>query len=155
MGGMGAVQHRAADTDIGTTGSGYKEEPSHGYSTQGQCVAWMKMPPSPIGPLGAAELGGYDLVGVGVALLEEVVTGGGLWVLDAQATPSMATSSCFLRDPEVEFSAPLQHHVVVPPHTHLLPCDDNGLNLWTVISQPQWNVFLYRSLCDLGVSSQW
>jgi hypothetical protein len=40
------------------------------------------------------------------------------------------------------------------PACHHASCHaDNELNLWTV-SQPQWNVFLYKSCCGHGVSSQ-
>ena len=41
----------------------------------------------------------------------------------------------------------------LPAQCDALHHDDNGLNLWTV-SQPQLNVFLYKSCLGHGVSSQ-
>ena len=48
----------------------------------------------------------YDLVEVGVALMEEVCLGVGFEVLEAQARPSMSVSlSSMPADPDVELSS--------------------------------------------------
>ena len=73
----------------------------------------------------------------------------GFEISNAQARPSV--SLLLTANPDVEPSATnsqLLSHVYLDASCH----DDNGLNL--NISHPQLNVFLYKSYCDNGISSQ-
>jgi hypothetical protein len=71
----------------------------------------------------------------------------------AQTPPSVPHSLLLLpADTDVELSAP-SPAPYLPAFYHVSHHENNGLNLWTV-SQPQLNVFFYKSYYDHGVSSQ-
>jgi hypothetical protein len=92
----------------------------------------------------------------GVVLLEmwpcgrKCVTVG--WALRFQKVkPCLVAHSLFLllANPGVELSAP-SSALCLPVGGHASHHDNNGLNLSTV-SQPQLNVFLYKSCCGLSI----
>ena len=87
------------------------------------------------------------LVGVGVALLEEVCVWWWLKPGPVSHTPFPLPVGLNV-ELSVTSSAPC-----LPGHHHAFCHADNALNLLTV-SQPQLNVFLYKSCLGHGVSSQ-
>ena len=89
-------------------------------------------------------------LGVGVVLLKKVchceAETGALRFQKLKAVFPMPV------DPDVELSA-TSPAPCLPTYHHAPHHDNNGLSSET-ISQPQFNVFLYKSCCGHGVSSQ-
>ena len=76
----------------------------------------------------------------------------GFEVSDAQPIPNVTV--LFLLPPDLDVELSATSPAACPPAcSHAFCHDDNGLTLGTV-SQPQLNVFLYKSCCGHGVSSQ-
>jgi hypothetical protein len=81
-------------------------------------------------PIASGTIKRNGLVGVGVALLEEVGRyGAGFWVSYTQTTPSVAHNVLHLADKDVELSAPPPTAPCLPSCCHASCLDDNGLNL--------------------------
>jgi hypothetical protein len=75
----------------------------------------------------------------------------GFEVSDAQAMLNVISFISLSADQDVKLSAPSPAPCL--PICYHVSSHDNGLNLRT-LSQTQLNVFLYKTCCDRGVSSQ-
>lgn len=103
--------------------------------------------------IGTGTIGRHNLVGVDVALLEEVCHCGS--ALKSQKLKlGLVCLILFLMpaDSDIEPSATSPAHCLPMCH-HVSHHDNNELNLWTK-NQPQLNVFLRKSCCSHGISSQ-
>ena len=104
--------------------------------------------------IGSGTIRRYGLVGVDVALLEELChCGAGFEFSYTQAMPSVAYILSLLSvDQDIELSAPspASH---LPAHCHASCLYDNNGLMSETVSQPQLNVSLYKNCQGHGVSS--
>jgi hypothetical protein len=99
-------------------------------------------------PIESGTIRRFDLVRIGVALLEEVCH----WELALTSSLSSVTVSSHCRWVQILNSQLLQHHVCM--HATMLPTMTIMDKTSETVSLPQLNDFLYKSCHGHGVSSQ-